>query len=217
LNLKENNECQEKSCADKDARLILASQSPYRKQLLDKLGLAFDCHPAQIHEETLQSQFHGAAEDMARYLAQAKAQSLQKDFPKDWIIGSDQVLLFKGQALTKPKNRSEAIDRLQTLAGHEHHLYTAYYLLGPNWSHADQVISTMMMRPLTRAEIEAYVDLDQGIGCAGAYKIEAHGCQLFEQINTSDFFSIIGLPLLSLGQILRQVGFFRTSVHGDFS
>ncbi len=185
---------------------ILASQSPYRKELLSKVLGSFHTQQPDLDEELLQNNYKGSPLDLASYLARKKAQSLRSHYPKAWILGSDQVLLFQGKALNKPHSRQQAEDRLTQLQGHSHQLMTAFCLLGPDKVFENQVISTLTMHKLSANQIQHYLDLDDSVGCAGAYKIESHGASLFSRVETEDFFSIIGLPLFSLSQILRDEG-----------
>lgn len=198
--------------------LVLASQSPHRQQLLTQLGVDFISHAPTFDEEQAQKDYHGDWESLSGHLARGKALSLVNQFPDQWILGSDQVLLFEGQALHKPKTREEAIHRLKQLEGQSHQLSTAYCLNGPKGQqHSGHVIANMTMHNLNTEEIESYVDLDQGLGCAGGYKIEAHGVRLFKQIQCEDFFSIIGLPLLSLGSLFRNLGILGPKSSDSFS
>jgi len=109
---------------------ILASQSPYRKELLSKILNSFHTENPALNEEFLQESYVGSPLDLASYLAQKKAESLRPHHPKAWILGSDQVLLFQGRALSKPHSRKEAENRLSQLQGHSHQLITAFCLLG---------------------------------------------------------------------------------------
>lgn len=185
---------------------ILASQSPYRKELLSKVLNSFHSESPDLDEELLQKTYRGSPHDLASYLARKKAESLRSHHRKAWILGSDQVLLFQGEALSKPHSREQAEVRLTQLQGHSHQLVTAFCLLGPDQVFEKQVISTLTMHSLSLKQIQHYLDLDDGVGCAGAYKIESHGASLFSRVETEDFFSIIGLPLFSLSHLLREEG-----------
>ena len=183
--------------------LILASQSPFRRQILTNLGLDFKAVAASIDEREKQSGFQGPIEEVPEFLAKEKALSIRDQFPNHIVIGSDQLLLFRGQALHKPLTRDQAIERLQLLQGQTHQLYTGLALLGPNQSYTTTVIATMTMHPLTDSEIMQYVELDEPMGCAGGYKVEQRGPLLFEKIKCEDHNAIIGLPTLKLLSKLR--------------
>lgn len=192
--------------------LILASESPFRKELLKRLGAPFQAVAPEVDEPTLQRDYRGSVADLSLFLAECKAISLRRAYPKGTLIGSDQVLIHAGRALSKPKTRDEARSRLQELSGQVHHLSTALFISPPQgevFRHV--VVSRLEMYPLSQQEIEVYLDLDLGVGCAGGYKIEAHGMRLFSRVETEDFYSIIGLPVLALGRWLRSAGFFQTN------
>ncbi len=184
--------------------IILASLSPYRAQLLHQIGLKFKAQAPLIDEEESKKLFTGTHKKLAEYLAFEKAMSLQKKYPESTIIGSDQVLLFKNNVLSKPKTQEEVIERLSTLQGQTHTLVTALCVLSPQHKKIVSVEAHMTMYPLSPMQIQDYFEKDQAIGCAGGYKIESHGPLLFEKIQTEDYFSIIGLPLLSLIAILKK-------------
>ncbi len=185
------------------SELILASASPYRAQLLQQVGLSFSAVSPQVDEEILKNKYQGPPQKLAEFLAYEKALSLADDYPESLIIGSDQVLLFGNKILSKPKSKTEVIERLTTLQGRTHWLLTAICLLEKGEKQSWTVEAQMTMHSLSPKEIEDYYLKDQALGCAGGYKIECSGPLLFEKIQTEDHYSIIGLPLLSLLSALR--------------
>lgn len=186
------------------SELILASQSPYRKQLLTQLGYKFSCQNPNIDERQLEKNHDGPLNSLPLDLACAKAESIANKNPQAIVIGSDQLLIFKGQTFHKPSTKDEAIERLQQLQGQTHELHTSLCVIKNQEKQTSTCVANMTMRSLTLKEIQHYVDQDNPVGCAGAYKIELKGSLLFEKIETTDHSSIIGLPVLSLVTCLKQ-------------
>jgi septum formation protein len=185
--------------------LILASQSPHRQALLKQVGLNFKAMPAKIDERQEEKHFAGPTDQIAQYLSHKKATSLQLDFPQSIIIGSDQTLIFEKKILHKPKTEDEVFARLKLLQGKSHELHTGLCVLAEDQTFQETISTQLVMHPLEDHEIWDYINRDQPLGCAGGYKIEANGPHLFKTIVTPDFYSIIGLPLLSLLSILRNL------------
>lgn len=185
--------------------LILASTSPYRKELLERLKIPFDCIASEVDEDSYKEKITDPATLTTR-LALEKADSVFKIYPQSTVIGGDQVSVINGQILGKPYTFEGACSQLTLLSGKTHKLLTSVCIMSPNqdaiqWTN----ITSLAMRPLTRAEIEDYVKSDDPLNCAGSYKIEALGISLFESIQTEDFTAITGLPLMQLGHHLRQI------------
>lgn len=185
-------------------KLILASTSKYRKALLDQLGLPFEARSPLFDEDSAKDPTL-APRALAEKLAFLKAQSLSA--PGHVVIGGDQLVAHRENILGKPHTRERAIEQLLDMAGQTHELITAICVFDGEVATAHTDITRLQMKPLTRAQVERYVDLDQPLDCAGAYKIEQHGMMLFEKIETQDFTAIQGLPLLALSRILKDAGF----------
>ncbi len=184
--------------------LILASTSPYRRALLERLGVPFRWLAPSVDEDAFKA-LGLAPQLLAERLATAKAASLRE--PDSVIIGSDQVACIDETILGKPGSHERAVEQLRLLSGREHRLITAMAV-----SHQDQLrqhtdVTTLTMRPLRRDEIERYVEADRPFDCAGSYKLESRGIALFERIATEDQTAITGLPLIALTTILRDFGF----------
>jgi septum formation protein len=186
--------------------LILASTSPYRRALLERLGVPFRCRAPLIDEEVLKREDLPPRE-LAERLAVAKATSLRDEEPEATIIGGDQLAVCEGQVFGKPGTLRLAEEQLWQLAGKSHDLITAVAVCQRSriMTHTD--VTTLRMRPLSRLEIERYVAADRPIDCAGSYKLEERGIALFEAIDTNDPSAITGLPLIALSQILRRLGY----------
>ena len=192
-------------------RLILASASPTRLQLLLKAGLRPEVRAPHVNERAEETRLATAGaigDDMALGLARAKALSVSLAEPSALVIGADQILRIDGSGLNKPGDASEARRHLERMSGKMHTLHTAAVLAQGGeivWGHAETV--SMTMRPLTGGEIDSYLALagDRVLGSVGAYQIEGAGIRLFERID-GDYFAILGLPLLPLLTALRERG-----------
>lgn len=191
------------------SKLILASTSVHRKKILQQLSLDFESHAPCVDERQLEKEFRNPIERLPEYLARKKAESLLNRFHQHPVIGSDQVLLFKGKTLNKPNTDDEVMERLNLLQNNTHELHTALCFIYKGHVHTSTTVARLTMHPLTPTEIAHYVQLDHPIGCAGGYKIEAHGPLLFQSIETSDFYSIVGLPVLNLVALLRKEGLLK--------
>ena len=185
--------------------LVLASTSPYRKELLERLGVAFTCIAPQVDENAAR-----AAEPspiaLARGLALAKAADVGKKHGKDIVIGCDQVAALGEQILGKPGSAAAAKQQLQSLQGNEHLLITAVAVQFGKEVEEFVEVTTLRMRKLSDAEIGRYVDHDQPLDCAGSYKFERAGSALFDRVQGEDHTAITGLPVLKLAAALRRFG-----------
>jgi septum formation protein len=189
-------------------RLVLASTSPYRRRLLARLGFDFDVAAPGVDEEAAAPA--GSPLEVAEALAQAKAGAVASRFPTDAVvIGSDQVCALGDQRFGKPGTAAGAVAQLERLAGRTHELITAVAVLHEGVATGFVDRTCLTMRPLTVAEIEAYVAQDDPVDCAGSYKLEAAGISLFERIDSADWTAIEGLPLLGLARVLRDCGLTR--------
>jgi septum formation protein len=188
--------------------LVLASSSPYRRALLERLSVPFRWRTPPVDEASIKVQARGAApRALAERLAEAKATSLAHDEPDAILIGSDQLVALDGRILGKPGDPANAIAQLTAMAGRTHELITALAV----WHQGNVLVHTdvtrMHMRALSPQEIARYVQADQPLDCAGSYKIEERGVVLFERIESEDQTAITGLPLIALTTILREIGF----------
>jgi septum formation protein len=185
--------------------LVLASTSPHRRALLDRLGVPFRCEAPPVDEEAMKG-WGLAPRDLAERLAAAKAISLAERWSEATLIGGDQLVELDGRVLGKPGSVAAAEAQLAALAGREHALITALAVWHRGRIHAHTDVTTLRMRPLTAAEIARYVAADRPTDCAGAYKLESRGIVLFERIVSDDHSAVTGLPLIALTTILRDLG-----------
>ena len=186
-------------------KLILASTSPYRRELLGRLGLPFRSVAPEVDEDSYKS-LDLTPTMLARTLARAKARSVAERFPDAVVIGSDQLVEFQGRVLGKPQTESRAVEQLLDLAGRSHRLITSIAIADALGIEEATDVTTLQLRSLVRDEAVRYVDTDRPIDCAGSYKIESLGIALFDRIESEDYTAIIGLPLIRLCGMLRARG-----------
>ncbi|MDE2138655.1 MAG: septum formation protein Maf [Gammaproteobacteria bacterium] len=186
-------------------QLLLASTSPYRRELLARLRLPFAVAAPGVGEE------HRAGEspaDRALRLATAKARAVGERHPGALVIGSDQVAACGGEVLDKPGDAARSRAQLERLSGHGADFYTACVVLrlepALHLAHVDT--TTVVFRALCAAEIGRYVEAERPFDCAGGFKAEALGIALFECIESRDPTALIGLPLIWLAGALRSAG-----------
>ncbi|WP_041164857.1 Maf family protein [Dickeya parazeae] len=187
------------------SRIVLASTSVYRKALLEKLGLAFIC-AAPDYDETPDT--GESATELVRRLAIGKARSLAERYPDRLIIGSDQVCVM-GNAITgKPHTPENAIRQLQQASGQCITFYTGLALFNSATAHLQSVVEPfdVYFRTLSTREIERYVDIEQPLDCAGSFKSEGLGITLFDRLSGRDPNTLVGLPLITLLELLRAEG-----------
>ena len=187
-------------------KLVLASTSPYRKQLLERLGIGFEVAAPQCDETPLPEETPSAT---ALRLARAKASSQQSRFGDALIIGSDQVAASGGLRLGKPGSHEKAVQQLRSLSGREVEFHTAVCLLDARIRQETSrvVLCRVAFRPLDDARIEAYLRREQPYDCAASAKAEGLGIALLSRIDTEDPTSLIGLPLIALSEMLERAGF----------
>jgi len=190
---------------DQPRQLLLASGSRYRKDLLGRLGLAFEVALSNVDES---AQPREAPADTALRLAVLKARALEKKYPAALIIGSDQVASSAGQRFDKPGNHENARRQLRDLSGKTAQFDTAVALLDArNGSLQTRVVPCRVtFRALDEALIERYLQKEKPYDCAGAAKAEGLGIALIARIETDDPTSLIGLPLIALSEMLRTAG-----------
>jgi septum formation protein len=186
--------------------LILASTSPYRRELVARLGVPFRCRAPLVDEEALKRDDLGPRA-LAERLALAKATSLCAEEPQATLIGGDQLVSCEGRILGKPGSVAHAEEQLLALAGRAHELITALVVWHQGRTSAHTDVTTLWLRPLGREEIGRYVAADRPLDCAGSYKLEARGITLFQRIDSHDHSAISGVPLIALTSILRELGY----------
>lgn len=186
-------------------QIILASTSVYRRELLERLGLVFECMSPEVDEQQIQSSGLLPLE-ISRQLSIEKASALKTSRPDALIIGGDQVLEFEGKCFGKPLNFENASRQLKDLQGQIHYLHTSYALCFRDEVFVDTVTAKMQMTTLDDEQIMRYLYKDEPYFCCGSYKLESFGIGLFERIDCEDHTAIVGLPLIKLANQLRKRG-----------
>jgi septum formation protein len=188
------------------APLILASTSPYRRTLLERLRVPFGTQAPGIEEAYAAQE---TPPERARRLALAKAQAVGRRFPEAVVIGSDQVAAAAGAVLDKPGDAVRARAQLAQLAGGGAQFFTACAVIQHSRAFLAEHLDTTQVtfRSLTAQEIERYLAQDCPFDCAGSFKSEALGITLLERLESVDPTALIGLPLIWLAQTLRSLGY----------
>lgn len=187
-------------------QIVLASTSPYRKQLLQQLGLPF-VTASPLYFEELDQQV--APELLVRHLAQHKAESLTKHFSQALVIGADQVFVdARRRIVGKPGSVEAAVEQLKGMAGRSHTFFTGVAVCdaASGETAADFDTFTVTLRPLEEEQIRRYVEREMPTDCAGSFKIESLGIALMERLQGNDFTTLVGLPLIKLTRLLEQFG-----------
>lgn len=186
-------------------KLILASSSPFRRELLGRLGLDYECRSPEIDESRL------AGEDAAAYvcrLAEAKAREIAAAEPAALVIGADQCALLDGDLLGKPGTHARALAQLRRAQGRTVVFHTGLCLLGidAGFERVEDVVFEVDFRTLDDARLDAYLRREQPYDCAGSFKAEGLGIALFERLRGDDPAALIGLPLIRLVAMLEAAG-----------
>lgn len=186
-------------------RLVLASTSTYRRELLNRLGVPFETTSPDCDESPLPGE---TPVQLAERLAEAKARAVADRFPDALIIGSDQVAYVGDRTFGKPGSRERAIAQLQALRGRSVVFHTGLCLLNAATGRAQlQGIPTeVRFRELSDVEIERYVAKEDALNCAGSAKSEGLGIALLDYLRGDDPNALIGLPLIALCNMLRAEG-----------
>lgn len=185
--------------------IILASGSPFRKQLLDRLQLDYECLPPDIDETII------AGEDASHYvcrLAESKADRVAVDHPQAVVIGSDQCALLGEKILGKPVSHENALRQLREAQGKTVVFHTAVCVLNPSagFSAVEDVVYEVEFRNLSDRQLDHYLRVEEPYQCAGSFKSEGYGACLFNTMHGDDPTALIGLPLITLTRMLENAG-----------
>ena len=193
-------------------RLILASKSPRRYELLKQVGLDFEVIPSGVLEDFLKTE--SPREHVLR-LAEAKAREVANKYPDRWVVAADTIVYINGSILGKPKSREEAAEMLRRLSGREHRVLTGFSVCYLEKRNNDkEAVQTMVrMKPLTPVEIEWYVHTGEPLDKAGGYAIQGIGSFMIESIQGS-YTNVVGLPICELIQMLNRLGAITISERG---
>jgi septum formation protein len=188
------------------ARLVLASTSPYRSELLARLGVPFETATPGVDETARVGELPAAR---ANRLACEKAAALAQRFPDAFIVGADQVAEIDGEALGKPLHHATAVRQLLRCSGRTVAFHTGICLLhaARRTIEVEVASNRVRFRQLDESEIERYLHREQPYDCAGSAKVEGFGIVLIEALEGEDPNALIGLPLIRLAAMLRRAGF----------
>ncbi|PIV88898.1 MAG: septum formation inhibitor Maf [Hydrogenophilales bacterium CG17_big_fil_post_rev_8_21_14_2_50_63_12] len=186
-------------------KLVLASTSPYRRELLARLGVPFEVAAPEVDETPLSGE---SPDETAQRLSLLKARAVAEKFPDALIIGSDQVALLEGVQLGKPGTHEKAIAQLKSMRGKALEFHTALTLLNARSGSVQtaNVPVRLVMREYTDAQIENYLLRDQPYNCCGSARSESLGIALIARFETEDPNALIGLPLIKLTEMLANEG-----------
>jgi septum formation protein len=186
-------------------KLILASTSRYRRELLERLRIPFEVRSPDVDETPLTGELPAA---LATRLALAKARAVSDAHPDAIVIGSDQVADLDGTPIGKPGNHERAVAQLQSMRGRSIVFHTAVTVLRGSTGYSGSAIApvTVKFRQLTDPEIEHYLRLEQPYDCAGSAKCETLGIALLDAIDSDDPTALVGLPLIRTSALLREAG-----------
>lgn len=184
-------------------KIILASSSPRRCELLKNIGLIFDIIPSSVEEHIDDEQ---SPEEVVKLLSSLKASDIAGKLEKGYIvIGADTIVVYNGQILGKPKDHEDAHTMLKTLSGREHHVLTGFTVIRTCDSKTitSYEKTIMKFRELTDQEIDAYIKTGEPMDKAGAYGAQGLGSLIIEKMD-GDYFNVVGLPISQLGQVLKN-------------
>lgn len=184
--------------------LVLGSSSPFRKALLERLHLPFDTFSPDIDESRLANE---APQDYVKRLSLEKAKAVAEQFDDALIIGSDQCSIVNGEIIGKPQTHENAVKQLQNSSGNTVSFLTGLCLYDTQTQdyQLDLIPFDVEFRVLTRQEIDNYLTIEQPYNCAGSFKSEGLGITLFKRMSGDDPTALMGLPLIRLSQMLRNL------------
>lgn len=185
--------------------LVLASTSPFRQELLQKLGLAFSTAAPNVDEKAHPGE---SAEALVERLAESKARAVAADYPDALIIGSDQVAVLGDEILGKPGEHDQAVSQLKAASGRTVTFLTGLCLFNSGTDRVQTMVESfkVVFRDLSDAQIENYLRREQPYNCAGSFKSEGLGIALFKRLDGEDPNALVGLPLIRLMDMLQAEG-----------
>ncbi|MBS4173702.1 Maf family protein [Bacillus sp. FJAT-49736] len=181
-------------------KLILASQSPRRRELLQKLQIPFDSITSNADEQLSENQTH---EEAVMELAARKAKAIASDYQEEIVIGADTVVVLNNEILGKPKDREMAKTMLERLSGKQHFVYTGVAVIHQGTIQTFYEKTEVTFWELTKKEIDTYLDSGEPFDKAGSYGIQGLGSLFVKSIN-GDYYTVVGLPISRLNQFLKE-------------
>jgi septum formation protein len=188
---------------NKESPLILASESPRRRELLGQVGIHFKVFPANIYELAMT----GTPSHIAKTLAEQKALSVSPNFPGQWVLGADTIVVLGDRILGKPVDAADARLMLKALSGKEHEVITGFSIVTPSGKNVctDHESTLVSVKPLSDKEINAYIATGEPFGKAGSYAIQGVGSFMVDRIK-GDYSNVVGLPLFTLIKRMVEAG-----------
>ncbi len=183
-------------------RIVLASASPRRQELLRNAGIDFIVQPANIEEVRRAGE---TPTDFAERMAREKAQAVRKSLREEWILAADTIVVVAGEVLGKPTDDEDATCMLRLLAGREHQVITAVCLLGADFEDVRSESTTVYFSPMSDAEIRDYIATGEPMDKAGAYAIQGIASRWISKIE-GDYSNVVGLPVDLVWRMLREHG-----------
>ena len=185
-------------------RLILASSSPRRREILSLLGIEFEVIPSGVEERT-----YGGPITTARRLSREKALDVWRRDRNSLVIGADTLVFVGERIIGKPRDEKEAVKILSFLSGRWHEVVTAVSFVGPGVRRTVHDVARVKFRKLTGKEIEDYVRSGEPMDKAGAYGVQGFGATVVERIE-GNFYTVMGLPIVKVYEVLKELGFLAT-------
>jgi len=191
--------------AKQQAKIVLASTSPFRKGLLSRLNLDFETASPDVDESVIENE---TPEQLVARLSESKARAVASSYTKALVIGSDQVAVVEDRMLGKPGTHEKAAEQLTQLSGKKVIFFTGLCVLNSQTNNIQiEVVSfNVVFRTLNKKQIENYLHKEQPYNCAGSFKSEGLGIALFERLQGDDPNTLIGLPLIRLVRMLENEG-----------
>ncbi len=191
--------------------IILASQSPRRKELLEQMGIELDIRPADIDETIPQGLTPAQA---VEHLAENKALALTCDHPSAWVISADTIVVLDGLILGKPQSRDHAVEMITSLSGRDHYVYTGFCVAcgGREVLEARSVSTRVRFKSLSPEQIQWYAATDEPYDKAGGYGIQGIGAFLVREIQGS-YSNVVGLPMCELMETLFHLNIIQMKDH----
>lgn len=185
-------------------KIILASSSPRRKELLESVGLVFDVVSSPYEEDLT---LHAEPERMVTEFSKGKAYAIKEAYPEHIIIAADTIVFFQGSIYGKPKNKEDAVAMLTALQGEKHVVYTGYTIVDTKTENeVTEIVKTeIKLTPLTKDEILRYMEKVPLLDKAGAYAIQGYGATFTEYI-VGEYSNVVGLPMASIRMSLKKFG-----------
>lgn len=185
-------------------KIVLASQSPGRRLLLKRTGIPFEIEIPSLDEESCFKEIKNPTKSICLHIAKKKAEKIFLKRPEAVLIAADQMAFFKGRFYGKALCSEKAIETLSLFQGKTHQLINGLYMKYGDKSFSHITVNKMTLRSLSLNQIKAYVQRDRPLHSAGCYYIDQRGLGLFEKIESEDFSSIIGLPIMTVvNQLIR--------------